>query len=170
MNCFGGLGGFGVGEANCPARGALQRAMNGSRVPHEVGAGPGVGSEKSVRKEIAFQAITTVARQDDIARVMGTAVRERVNVIQCGSLEIERSCAVDAAMSAIAHCGALDGALVTGPTKVADARVVRTTTGAGETGEHDTMMLSWAGGANRHCTSREKPMPRVGTSFPARGI
>jgi hypothetical protein len=172
MNCLGGLCGgddgvgFGVGETDCPARGALQRTMNGSRVPHEVGAGPGISSEKGVRKEIALQSITTGARQDDIARVVCTAVRERIDVVQRGSFEVKRGCTVNAPATAVAHCGALDGALVTSPAKVADARASCTTSWAGETGEHDTVMLS----TNGHCTSREKPMPRVGTSFPARGI
>jgi hypothetical protein len=140
--------------------------MNGSRVPHEVGAGPGVGSEKGERKEIALQSITTCARQDDVAGMVSTAVRERIDMIERGSFEVELGCAVNASATTVAHRGALDGALVTSPAEVADARASRTTTRAGETGEHDTVMLS----TNGHCTSREKPMPRSGTSFPVRGI
>jgi hypothetical protein len=153
MNC---LGGFGVGKAHGPASSAFQRAVNGASVSHEIRAGPGVGREERVWKEIALQSITARARQDDVAGVVNTTVRERMNVVQRGGFEVEPNGAIDAAASTIAHRGALDRALVTGPAKMADARVARAASNAGETGEHDAVMLSATG----HCTSRIKRTPR----------
>src|SRR5688572_16663116 len=153
MSC---LGGFCVGKAHGPASSALQRPVNGAGVSHEIRAGPGIGREERVRKEVALQSITAGARQNDVAGVVNATVRERMNVVQCGGFEIERDGAIDAAASTIAHRGAFDCTLVTRPAKMADARVARAASDAGETGEHDAVMLSATG----HCTSRKKRTPR----------
>ena len=133
--------------------------MNGASIPHEVCASPRVGGEERVREKIAFQAVTPCARENDVAGVMGAAVRQRVHVVERCRLEIELGGAVDAAPAAVAHGGSFDGALVFGPAKVADARVARAASKAGEAGEageHDAVVLS----ANGHFTSREKATPR----------
>jgi hypothetical protein len=130
--------------------------MHGASVPHEIRASPGIGGEERVWKEIALQSITPGARENDVTGVVNATVRERMNVVQCGGFEVERDGAIDAAVSTIAHGSTLDRALVTRPAKMADARVARAASKAGETGEHDAVMLSATG----HCTSRKKKTPR----------
>ena len=56
--------------------------MDRARVPHEVDAGPGVGSEEIRRQSVALQAVTTIAREDDVAGTVRTAVREGINVVE----------------------------------------------------------------------------------------
>jgi hypothetical protein len=147
---------FGVRERNGSSSSAFQRPMNGASISHEIRAGPGIGREERVGKEIALQSITAGARQNDVPGVVNATVRERMNVVQCGGFEVERDGAIDAAASTIAHRGALDRTLVTRPAKMADTRVARAPSEAGETGEHDAVMLSATG----HCTSRKKKTPR----------
>src|SRR5688572_26311246 len=130
--------------------------MNGASIPHEVCASPWVGGEERVREKIAFQAVTPCARENDVAGVMGAAMRQRVHMVERCRLEIELGGAVDTAPAAVAHGSSFDGALVFGPAKVADARVARAASWAGEAGEHDAVVLS----ANGHFTSREKATPR----------
>src|SRR5262245_35674150 len=95
--------------------------MGNTRVSNEVGASPGMCGEELVRKEIALQRVAALTREDDVAGVVGTAVRERVYVIERGRLELERRGAIDAAPSAVAHGRALDGPLVPRSAKLADA-------------------------------------------------
>src|SRR5947207_15143806 len=87
--------------------------MDGARVPHEVGAGPGMRGEEVVWKEVALQPVTAIAREDDIARMMGAAVRERIDMVERRRVEVEGGGAVDAAPAAVAQGRARDGALVT---------------------------------------------------------
>lgn len=116
--------------------------MNRPSVSHEIRAGPGIGREERVWQEIAFQPIAVSAGEDHVARMVDTAVGEWVNVIQRGCFEVEGRRAVHTASAAIAHRGAFDGALVTSPAELADARAARTPSDAGETGEHGAVMLS----------------------------
>ena len=116
--------------------------MHGASIPHEIRAGPRIGREERVRKEIALQPIAVRASQHHVARVMQAAVSQRIDVIECGRFEVEGRRAVDTAAAAIAHRCAFDGALVTSPAELADIRATRTASDAGETGECGAVMLS----------------------------
>lgn len=153
------LSGFSVGEGNSASSRALQRAMNGASVPHEVGAGPGERGEEIVWEQVALQLVAADAREDDVRGMVHPAVRERIYVVEGRRLEIERSRAVDAAAATVSHGHTLDGALVSGSAKIADARAARPG-GAAEAGggKHDAVTLS----SNGHFTSREKTTPRAG--------
>src|SRR5881628_2977608 len=155
MSC---LGGFGVGETHSSSCGPLQRSVNGARITHEVGAGPGIGGEEFVGKEIAFQLVAANAGEDDVPGMVHPALGKRIHVVERRRVKIEGAGAIDAAAAAVAHGGALDGALVSGPAKVADAGASRAPREAGESGEHDAVVLS----TNGHFTSREKATPRGG--------
>ena len=130
--------------------------MHGARVAHEVRTGPGMFREEFVREGIALQLIAADAGQNDVARVMHTAVGERVDMVERRRLEVQRRGAVDAAAATVPHGRTLDGALESGSAKVRDPG----TSGAAEAsgGKHDAVTLS----ANGHFTSLEKATPRHG--------
>jgi hypothetical protein len=86
--------------------------MHRPGVQNEILPCPRVAHEKFRRQQIAFESIAAPARQHQVAGYVRTAVRERVHVIECGEIELERGGAIHAAMSAVAHGGALDRALL----------------------------------------------------------
>ena len=152
---------FGVREAHRSSGRALQCAMHGARVAHEVHAGQRMRGEKFRWQPIAFQAVTAAACEDDVARVMRTAVGEWIDVIESGGVKVQRGAAVHATAAAVAHGCTFDRALVARAAKVADSRggAFEARAGkSGESGKHDAVILS----ANGHFTSLEKATPRTG--------
>ncbi len=129
--------------------------MHGASVSHEIDAGPGMCGEEFGGKLIAFQAITAIACENDVAMTMCAAMCQRVDVVERRGLEIERCAAVHTTAAAVAHGGALDCALESGSAELADTGAPDATR---ETGEHDVVTVS----TNGHFTSREKPTPRHG--------
>lgn len=144
MSC---LGGFGEGKTYSPACCSFQRAMHRARVSHEIGAGPWIGREEIIWKEIGFQPIAVRAGENDVALMVDAAMGERVNVVKRRRVDVERCCAVDAAATTVTHGRALDGALEAGPAKLHDAAFAAPD--AGETGESDVVTVS----SNGHFTS-----------------
>ena len=86
--------------------------MHRSRVRDEVLPGPRIAREKLRRQQVALQTIARPAGEDDVARDVRAAVRERMNVIQSGEIEFQMRAAVHAAAATITHGRALDGALL----------------------------------------------------------
>jgi len=86
--------------------------MYRSRVCDEVLSRPWVSSEELRRQEVSLEAITGAAGEDDVALNVRAAVRQRVDVIECGEIEFQVRAAVDAAAAAIAHGRTLDRALL----------------------------------------------------------
>jgi hypothetical protein len=90
---------------------------------------------------------------------------QRVNVVERRRVEIERGAAIDTALAAVAHSGALDRTLVSSSTELADSGAADATREAGEageaseTGKHDAVTVS----TNGHFTSLEKATPCDGT-------
>jgi hypothetical protein len=82
--------------------------MNRPRVRDEIQSRPRISGEEFGRQHVTLLAVAPSARQYDIAGGVRATVRQRVDVIECREVELERRCAVDAASSAITHRGALD--------------------------------------------------------------
>ena len=95
--------------------------MHRARVPHEICAGPGIGREELIGKQVALQLIAARAREYDVRRVVHAAMRERVNVIERRGLEVQRRGAVDAAAATIPHGRTLDRTLESGSAEMLDA-------------------------------------------------
>ena len=130
--------------------------MHGARIPHEVGAGPGMRGEEVVWKEVTLQPVTAIAREDNVARMMRAAVRERIDMVERRRVEVEGGGAVNAAPAAVAHGRAFDGALVPGAAELIGAWPPGATWEVGKAWKHDAVTLS----TNGHFTSREKATPR----------
>ena len=106
--------------------------MHGPSVVNEVHSRPGEAGKELGRKQVAFEAITTRAGEDQVARHVSAAVRQRMHVVQRGEIELEPSRAVDAATTAVSHGGSFDGSfLMSGGDRLGPARGTR---GAGEGG------------------------------------
>src|SRR5262245_13849967 len=86
--------------------------MHGTRVGDEVESRPRIAGEEFRRQQVALQSIAARAGEDDVARDMCTAVGQRMHVVERREVEVEGRGAVDTASSAVAHRGALDGALL----------------------------------------------------------
>jgi hypothetical protein len=110
--------------------------MHRSGVRDEILAGPGVAREELRRQEIAFEAIARSAGENDVARNVRAAVRQRLNVIQRGEIEFQVRAAVHAAAAAIAHGRTLDGALL-----VPREEPFTTTADTGGSGERDSVEM-----------------------------
>ena len=82
--------------------------MHGARVGDEVLPCPRIASEELGRKEIALEAITAATGENDVARHMRAAMRQRMYVIQGCEIELERSRAVHTSAAAVAHGSAFD--------------------------------------------------------------
>jgi hypothetical protein len=143
------LCGFSVRERDGSPSRAFQRAVYGASVAHEVGAGPGIGREEIIWKEIGFQPIAVRAGENDVALMVDAAMRERVNVVKRRRVNVQRSGAVDAAATTVTHGRSLDGALVACPAKGHDGAFAPPDAGETETGESDVVTVS----SNGHFTS-----------------
>jgi hypothetical protein len=106
--------------------------MHRTSVVDEVHSRPGKAREELGGKEVAFKTITARAGEDQVARYMCAAVRERMYMIQRREIEFEPDRAVDAATTAVAHSGSFDGSfLMPCGDRLGPARSAR---GAGEGG------------------------------------
>jgi len=93
---------------------------------YEVDPRPGKAREELVGEKIAFEAITARAGEDQVARHVSAAVRERVHVVQRREIELEPDRAVDAAATAVTHSGSFDGSfLMSGGDRLGPARGTR---------------------------------------------
>src|ERR1043166_1909779 len=101
-----------VGETDGPPRAALQRAMHGAGVEDEVQPCPRITGEELGGEQVALEAIAAGTCGDDVAGGVGTAVRQRMDVVERGELKVQRRGAVHTAPAAVAHRGALDGSLL----------------------------------------------------------
>src|SRR5690348_17327590 len=101
-----------VGETHRPSRTSLERSMHRAGVGDEVETGPGIAGEKLRRQHVSLQPVAARAGENDVARHVRAAVRERVNVVERGKVEVERRRAIDTAASTIAHRRALDRSLL----------------------------------------------------------
>lgn len=101
-----------VCEAHCSPRAPFQRPMNSPGVGDEVQARPRITREKLRRQQITLQAIAATACQNEVARDVGPSMRERVDVVERGVVELEHFGAIHAATTAVPHCRALDRSLL----------------------------------------------------------
>jgi hypothetical protein len=97
--------------------------MHRTSVVNEVHPRPGKAREEFSRQQIAFEAIAARAREDEVARHVCAAVRERVHMIQRREIELELRRAIDAATTTVAHRGVLDSSLlISGGDRLGPAR------------------------------------------------
>ena len=81
------------------------------RVPNEIRARPRIADEELLRQHVSLQMVAGVAGSHHVARVVGAAVRERIDVIQRRAIDLEGLGAIHAASSAVPHRAALERAL-----------------------------------------------------------
>jgi len=106
--------------------------MHRASVVNEVHSRPRKAREELVGEQITFQAIAPRAGEDQVARHVSAAARERMHVVQRRQIELERDRTVDASTSAVTHRGPFDGSLLmSGGDRLGPARRTR---GAGEGG------------------------------------
>src|SRR5262245_53940126 len=86
--------------------------MHGARVENEVQARPRESRKKLVRKKIALETIAARAGEDDVARNVRAAMRQRLHVVERSEIELEPGGAVDTAPAAVAHRSAFDGSFL----------------------------------------------------------
>src|SRR5258705_4959533 len=89
-------------EADRPACLALQRPVHGARVMYEVRPRPRIAQEEFRGQHVGLEAIARGTGDDDVAGRMGTALGERMNMIERGTRVVERRGAVHAAAAAVA--------------------------------------------------------------------
>ena len=77
--------------------------MNGASVGDEVLARPRIAGKEFGRQQVSLESIARAAGEDDVARRMGSAVGERVHVVERREVELELRSAVDAAAAAVTH-------------------------------------------------------------------
>lgn len=82
--------------------------MHRARVCDEVQSRQRIPGEKFGWEEIAFESVTPSAGEDDVARCVRAAVRERVHVIERREIELQCGSAIDASAAAVAHRGVFD--------------------------------------------------------------
>jgi len=78
----------------------------------EVLSCPRVAGEEFRRQQISFESIARGAGQDQVARNVGTPVRERMHVIEGREIELQARATIDAASATVSHCRSLDGAFL----------------------------------------------------------
>jgi hypothetical protein len=121
--------------------------MHGTRVRDEVETRPWIPGEEFRRQEISLQPVAARAGEDDVPRNVGTAVRQRMHVIERREIEVEGRGAVDTAPSAVAHRGAFDRALL-----MAGRDALTAASWSRESGKGNTVKLPTSG----HVTSLKR--------------
>ena len=86
--------------------------MHGARVGDEVLSRPRIAREELGRQQVSLQAIAARAGEDDVARRVSAAVRQRMHVVERREVEFEWRAAVHAAPAAVAHRGSFDRSLL----------------------------------------------------------
>lgn len=134
---------------------ALESAMDGTRVAHEVCACPRMAGEELIGEHVPFQPVTAGAGRDEVAREMRPAASHRMDVVQRRGVRSERRRAVDAAASTFTECSASECALAV-PCRqpLGGAHQARGTIPARQRISSET--TSW------HFPSLEKQTPRLG--------
>ena len=94
-----------IRQTDRPLCASLQRTVHRASVEDEVQPSPREPGEEFGGQEITLQAIAARAGENDVARNMSAAVRERMNVVQRCKIEFERGGAIDAATPAVARAG-----------------------------------------------------------------
>ena len=87
--------------------------MDGASMRDEVLTRPWISREELGRQEISLQSIARPAGENKVPRNVGSAVRERMNVIESREIEFQMRAAIDTAAATIAHGCTLDRALLT---------------------------------------------------------
>ena len=142
------------GEAHGATCIPLQGAVNGTSVPNEVRACPGIAPEKFIREHVALEPVARRTSGDKVARGVGPSLRHGIHVIERRDVERQRDGAVDAASAAVTHGSVLERTL-----EVVIVEVARATGEAARcAGERDSVETT-----SRHCTSLEKKKPRDGS-------
>ena len=141
-------------EADGTTRVALERAVHGARVSHEIRARPGISTKEFMWKHVALEPIARGTCGNKVALRVRTTMGDRVYVIERRNVERQWNGAVDAASAAVTHGSVLESAL--------DGRAVEVASAARQAarcaGERDSVETT-----SRHCTSLEKKNPRDGT-------
>lgn len=96
--------------------------MHRSRMGDEVEPGPRMAGEEFRGQQVALEAIAARAGEDEVAGDVRAAVRERMDVVERGVVEIEQRGAVDAPTVAVPHRRVFDGALLMSGRDVLSAR------------------------------------------------
>ena len=85
--------------------------MHGTCITHEVESRPWKARKELHWQEVAFETIAACTGGYQVAWCMRAAMTDWLHMIECGSVQGEWLCAVDAASTAVAHRGSLYGAL-----------------------------------------------------------
>ena len=112
-----------------------------SALVDEVAASPGVAKKELSGQHVGFQSIARWARRDDVAWRVRSALGERMDVVERGARVLERRGAIDAAASAVAQGGELDGSLVLGGDEASQV-TQKASRRAGCAGKRDAMTVS----------------------------
>ena len=137
--------------------------MHRARIQDEVAPCPWMSKKELGGQHVGFEPIAGRTRRHDVARRMGSALGERMNVIERGTRVLEGRSAVHASAAAVSHRSELERSLVLcgeqppHPTK-------ETSRGAGCAGEGDAMTVSSGQShlAGKDDTPRRERLPRAG--------
>ena len=133
--------------------------MHRARMGDEVESRPRISGEEFRRQQVSLQPVAARAGEDDVARHVRAAVRQRMHVVERRKIEVERRGAVDASSSTVAHCGTFDRALL-----VPGRNVLSAASRSGEAGKGHMVKLPTSG----HVTSLKRRNPATGI-IPWRG-
>jgi hypothetical protein len=86
--------------------------MYSPRIPHEVNAGPGVASEKDLRRQVSLEPIAGTTRHDEVARCVCPTPRHGNDVVQGRQLRREVPRTVDATTTTVSQRGVFQGPLL----------------------------------------------------------
>src|SRR5690348_3553416 len=101
-----------VGQAHGATRLALQRAMYRASVQDEVAPCPWLAEKELGGKHVRLESIAGRTRRNDVARRVGAALRQRVDVVEGCARVLEPRATVDTTATAVAHRGELERSLV----------------------------------------------------------
>jgi hypothetical protein len=127
---------------------------------NEILARPRKANEELRREHVTLEAIATCTGEHEVAGGVGAAAGKRVNVIEGGEVEFQRSGAVDAPATAVAHRGVLYRALVGTAGDLPD-----TALGTWFAREGDSVKVPTTG----HVTSLKRKHPET-VILPSRGV
>jgi len=86
--------------------------VNGASVSDEVLTRPRIAGEELGRQQVSLESIARATREHDVAWRVGSAVRERMHVIERSNVEVQLRAAVDAAAATVAHGCSLERPLL----------------------------------------------------------
>jgi hypothetical protein len=86
--------------------------MYGVCMSDEVRPGPRKAVEEFRRQQVSLEPIAAATGKHEVAGVVGAAVRQRMNVVERGEIELQFGGAIYTASAAVSHCGVFYGPLV----------------------------------------------------------